>query len=115
MLGFSIGELVLIGFIGIILFGDKNLPSHLRKLVTWISAARGFAAETQRSWLDVKSQVTRNLLLENTLLEEEPLSKRTSELTSELIQSSVASSGVQECSESTEQTVDVNSPSNANH
>ena len=65
LLGFGMGELVLIGFVALILFGDKNLPGHFRRLAKWVATARGLTTEAQKSWVDVKTQIARSLLNED--------------------------------------------------
>jgi Sec-independent protein translocase protein TatA len=66
MFGIGGGEIVVIALVALILFGNEDLPKHMRKLFKAWNDFRGVTNDLQRSWLDVRDQVTRDLLTDQT-------------------------------------------------
>lgn len=66
MFGIGGGEILVVALIALILFGNEDLPKNMRKIVKAWNDFRGVTNDLQRSWLDVRDQVTRDLLTDQT-------------------------------------------------
>lgn len=64
MFGIGGGEVLVVALVALILFGNEDLPKNMRKMVKAWNDFRGVTNDLQRSWLDVRDQVTRDLLTE---------------------------------------------------
>ncbi|NBO37222.1 hypothetical protein EBU99_01425 [bacterium] len=64
MFGVGGGEILVIALIAVILFGTEDLPQNMRKFMKAWNNFRGMTNDLQRTWLDVRDQVTRDLLVE---------------------------------------------------
>ncbi|MFZ9520416.1 MAG: twin-arginine translocase TatA/TatE family subunit [Silvanigrellaceae bacterium] len=62
MFGIGGGEIVVVALVALILFGNEDLPKNMKKLVEGWNKFRGVSNDLQRSWLNVRDQVTRDLL-----------------------------------------------------
>jgi TatA/E family protein of Tat protein translocase len=62
MFGLGIGEIVLIAIIAIVLFGKEDLPKNLRKVAKGVNEFKKVASDAQRSWMEVKDDVTRTIM-----------------------------------------------------
>ncbi|NBW80168.1 hypothetical protein EBR21_00290 [bacterium] len=62
MFGVGGGEIVVIALVALILFGNEDLPKNMKKVVEAWNKFRGVSNDLQRSWLNVRDQVTRDLL-----------------------------------------------------
>lgn len=65
MLGLSAGELLLIALIALVLFGNDKLPENMKKMLRGWKEARKITTSVQRSWYEVKSDIERNIYLED--------------------------------------------------
>jgi Sec-independent protein translocase protein TatA len=63
---FSLGgsEILVLAFIALILFGNKNLPQTMKKMVKGLNEVKKVANEAQRSWTEVRDDLTRQVMLE---------------------------------------------------
>lgn len=68
MFGVGGGEIVVLALIALVLFGNEDLPKNMRKLFKAWNNFRGVTNDLQRSWLDVRDQVTRDLLTDQSSL-----------------------------------------------
>ncbi|WP_186646465.1 Sec-independent protein translocase subunit TatA/TatB [Fluviispira vulneris] len=64
MFGFSGGEILLIAFIALILFGNDKLPENMKKLLKGLNQAKKVASDVQQSWHEVKTDVQRSINLD---------------------------------------------------
>jgi Sec-independent protein translocase protein TatA len=64
MFGVGGGEILVIALVALILFGTDDLPKNMRKFMKAWNDFRGATNDLQRSWLDVRDQVTRDILTE---------------------------------------------------
>lgn len=64
MFGLSAGELLLIAVIALVLFGNEKLPENMKKMLQGWKEARKITNNVQRSWYEVKSDIERDLHLE---------------------------------------------------
>ena len=62
MFGLGIGEIILIAIIAIVLFGKEDLPKNLRKVAKGMNEFKKVASDAQRSWMEVKDDVTRTIM-----------------------------------------------------
>ncbi|NBX15977.1 MAG: hypothetical protein EBR09_01280 [Proteobacteria bacterium] len=62
MFGIGGGEILVVALVALLLFGNEDLPKNMRKMVKAWNDFRGVTNNLQRSWLDVKDQVTRDLM-----------------------------------------------------
>lgn len=62
MFGIGGGELIVVALVAILLFGNEELPKNMRKIVKAWNDFRGMSNDLQRSWMEVRDQVTRDLL-----------------------------------------------------
>lgn len=76
---FSLGgsEILVLAFIALILFGNKNLPQTMKKMVKGLNEVKKVANEAQRSWIEVRDDLTRQVMLEEA---EEEARKELSEI-----------------------------------
>jgi sec-independent protein translocase protein TatB len=65
MFGLSAGELLLIGLIALVLFGNEKLPENMKKMLKGWKEARKVTTNIQRSWYEVKSDIERDIYLED--------------------------------------------------
>lgn len=64
MFGFSAGEILLIAFIALILFGNDKLPENMKKLFKGLNQAKKVASDVQKSWYEIQVDVQRSLNFE---------------------------------------------------
>jgi Sec-independent protein translocase protein TatA len=64
MFGVGGGEILVIALVAVILFGTDDLPKNMQKFMKAWNNFRGMTNDLQRSWLDVRDQVTRDILTE---------------------------------------------------
>ncbi|MBX9704437.1 MAG: twin-arginine translocase TatA/TatE family subunit [Silvanigrellaceae bacterium] len=64
MFGLSLSEIIVIALIAFILFGNKNLPQHLKKFFHEFTKLKKTFSNAQRSWLEVKNDIQRHIILE---------------------------------------------------
>lgn len=64
MFGVGGGEILVIALVAVILFGTDDLPKNMRKFMKAWNNFRGVTNDLQRGWLDVRDQVTRDILTE---------------------------------------------------
>jgi TatA/E family protein of Tat protein translocase len=62
MFGLGMGEIVLIVIVAIVLFGTDDLPKNLRKMAKGVNEFKKVASDAQRSWMEVKDDVTRTIM-----------------------------------------------------
>jgi Sec-independent protein translocase protein TatA len=62
MFGLSFGEVLIIGIIALVLFGKEDLPQTLRKFTKGFQEFKKVTHEAQRSWQDVKDDVSRTIM-----------------------------------------------------
>jgi Sec-independent protein translocase protein TatA len=62
MFGLGMGEIILIAIIAIVLFGTDDLPKNLRKVAKGVNDIKKVAGDAQRSWNEVKDDVTRTIM-----------------------------------------------------
>ncbi len=68
MFGFSAGEMLLIAFIALILFGNEKLPQNIKKFLKGWNQTKKVALDMQNSWHEIKTDIKNNV----DLLEEDP-------------------------------------------
>lgn len=63
---FSLGgsEILVLAFLALLLFGNKNLPQNMKKMVKGLNEVKKVANEAQRSWREVRDDMTRQIMLE---------------------------------------------------
>ncbi len=63
---FSLGgsEILVLAFIALLLFGNKNLPQTMKKMVKGLNEVKKVASDAQRSWHEVRDDMTRQIMLE---------------------------------------------------
>ena len=61
MFGLSIGEMIVILFIALILFGTENFPQHLKKGIHSFRKAKEFFKKTQSSLDEIKQDIVDSL------------------------------------------------------
>jgi Sec-independent protein translocase protein TatA len=61
MFGFSMGEILFIGLIAIVLFGNENLPQNIRKFMKGWGEIKSTIFGLQRSWTDIKDNLKYDL------------------------------------------------------
>ncbi|MEY4065159.1 MAG: hypothetical protein RIR26_1367 [Pseudomonadota bacterium] len=66
MFGIGGGEILLIALVAVVLFGTDDLPKNMKKFVKVWRDFRGVTNDLQRGWLDVRDQVTRDILMDDT-------------------------------------------------
>lgn len=64
MFGIGGGEVLVVALVALLLFGNEDLPKNMRKMVKAWNNFRGVTNDLQRSWLDVRDQVARDLMTE---------------------------------------------------
>jgi TatA/E family protein of Tat protein translocase len=62
MFGLSFGELLIIAVIALVLFGKEDLPQTLRKFTKGFQEFKKVSNEAQRSWQEVKDDVSRTIM-----------------------------------------------------
>lgn len=65
MFGFSAGEILLIGLIALVLFGNENLPQNIKKFLKGWNKTKKVAADLQKSLHDIKLDITNNISFED--------------------------------------------------
>jgi len=68
MFGFGLGEILLVALIALVLYGDKDLPKHLKTGLEWVRKFKALSFQAQRSLWNVQREITQNLL------DDEPIS-----------------------------------------
>lgn len=58
------GELIVIAVIALVLFGKDDLPSTIRNFAKWISGAKETAKGVQRSFYEMRDDVTKTIMKE---------------------------------------------------
>lgn len=81
---FSLGgsEILVLAFIALILFGNKNLPQTMKKMVKGLNEVKKVANEAQRSWVEVRDDLTRQVMLDEA---EEQARKELAEIKNALV------------------------------
>jgi Sec-independent protein translocase protein TatA len=69
MFGIGIGEILIIFVIFILLFGDKNLSSHLRTFFIFLAKSKKTLKEVQNSVYEAQDELERSLKLAEARLE----------------------------------------------
>jgi Sec-independent protein translocase protein TatA len=64
MFGIGGGEILLIALVAVVLFGTDDLPKNMKKFVNFWRDFRGVTNDLQRGWMDVRDQVTRDIMME---------------------------------------------------
>ncbi|MBM3382008.1 MAG: hypothetical protein FJY29_06150 [Betaproteobacteria bacterium] len=64
MFGVGGGEILVIALVALLLFGTDDLPKNMRKFMKAWNDFRGVTNDLQKGWLDVRDQVTRDILTE---------------------------------------------------
>ncbi len=64
MFGIGGGEILVVAIVALLLFGNEDLPKNMRKMVKAWNDFRGVTNDLQRSWLDVRDQVARDIMTE---------------------------------------------------
>ena len=59
MFGLSFGELFLIAFIALLLFGNDQLPFYIKRGVGFLQRFRQVSKTVQNSWYEIKEEVLR--------------------------------------------------------
>jgi Sec-independent protein translocase protein TatA len=72
MFGVGGGEILVIALVAVILFGTDDLPKNMRKFMKAWNNFRGVTNDLQRGWLDVRDQVTRDILTDRPEHPQEP-------------------------------------------
>lgn len=64
---FSIGgsEILVLGILALLLFGNKNLPENMKKMVKGLNEVKKVAHDAQRSWHDIRDDVTRQIMADD--------------------------------------------------
>jgi len=62
MFGIGGGEILVVAIVALLLFGNEDLPKNMRKMVKAWNDFRGVTNDLQRSWLDVRDQVARDIM-----------------------------------------------------
>lgn len=62
MLGLGGGEIVVIVVIAVVLFGKEDLPRTLKKMSKGYNEFKKVASDAQRSWSEVRDDVTRTIM-----------------------------------------------------
>jgi Sec-independent protein translocase protein TatA len=68
---FSLGgsEILVLAVIALLLFGNKNLPENMKKMVKGLNEAKKVANDAQRSWTEIRNDVTRQIMADDALEE----------------------------------------------
>jgi TatA/E family protein of Tat protein translocase len=68
---FSLGgsEILVLAVIALLLFGNKNLPENMKKMVKGLNEVKKVANDAQRSWTEIRNDVTRQIMAEDALEE----------------------------------------------
>lgn len=64
MFGLSGGEILLIGLIALLLFGNDKLPQNIKKFFHGWNQTKKVATDIQRSWHEIKLDIKNNIDLE---------------------------------------------------
>lgn len=61
---FSLGgsEILVLGILALLLFGNKNLPENMKKMVKGLNEVKRVANDAQRSWHEIRDDVTRQIM-----------------------------------------------------
>lgn len=78
MFGFSFFEIIILVILGIVLFGDKNLPLHIKKFLTGVNQAKKIGRNLQNSWYEIQNDVQESLEIkpEKFILSQEDLDEK---------------------------------------
>lgn len=93
MFGIGFGEIIIIALLALILFGQKDLSGNIRKAANGLKEFRRFSSDMQRSWHEVRNDMTRALLEESktensyVVANEKPSAKPLTELKNDSIDS----------------------------
>ena len=68
---FSLGgsEILVLAVIALLLFGNKNLPENMKKMVKVLNEVKKVTNEAQRSWTEIRNDVTRQIMADDALEE----------------------------------------------
>lgn len=68
---FSLGgsEILVLAIIALLLFGNKNLPENMKKMVKGLNEVKKVTNEAQRSWTEIRNDVTRQIMADDALEE----------------------------------------------
>lgn len=72
MFGLGSGEILVIALIALLLFGKEDLPKTVRGISKRVNEFRKMANDAQRSWNEIRDDVTRTLLEEPDKKKAEP-------------------------------------------
>lgn len=64
MFGLSAAEIIIIGIIALVLFGNEKLPENLKKLATAASRVKGFLSNITFTWYEIKKDIKKNIEFE---------------------------------------------------
>jgi Sec-independent protein translocase protein TatA len=61
---FSLGgsEILVLAFVALLLFGNKNLPQNMKKMVKGLNEVKKVANDAQRSWHEIRDDVSRQIM-----------------------------------------------------
>ena len=64
---FSLGgsEILLLALVALVLFGNQSLPANMKKLVKGLNEVKKVAGDAQRSWNEVRDDITRQIMADD--------------------------------------------------
>lgn len=65
MFGLSASEILVIGVIVLVLFGNEKLPENLKKFVQGFSKVKSFLFDINHTWQEMKHDIKKNIELED--------------------------------------------------
>lgn len=64
MFGLSAGEILFIGVIALVLFGNEKLPENLKKLAVGTKKIKSFLSDITFTWYEIKKDIKHNIEFE---------------------------------------------------
>lgn len=66
---FSLGgsEILVLAVIALLLFGNKNLPENMKKIVKGLNEVKRVTNDAQRSWNEIRTDITRQIMADEAL------------------------------------------------
>lgn len=64
MFGLSAGEILFIGVIALVLFGNEKLPENLKKLASGTKKIKSFLSDITFTWYEIKKDIKHNIEFE---------------------------------------------------